>query len=73
MASSHASDTPATRRDFLYIATGSVAAVGAAATAWPLIAQMAPDAATIAAGVGGGRGAGGRAGGAAIPYQLESL
>jgi ubiquinol-cytochrome c reductase iron-sulfur subunit len=50
VASSHASDTPATRRDFLYIATGSAAAVGVAATAWPLIAQMAPDAATIAAG-----------------------
>ncbi len=33
-----------TRRDFLYIATGSVAAVGAAATAWPLIDQMNPDA-----------------------------
>lgn len=39
-----------TRRDFLYIATGSVAAVGAAAAAWPLIAQMNPDASTIAAG-----------------------
>lgn len=33
-----------TRRDFLYIATGSVAAVGAAATVWPLIDQMNPDA-----------------------------
>ena len=32
------------RRDFLYIATGSFAAVGAAATAWPLIHQMNPDA-----------------------------
>ena len=39
-----------TRRDFLYIATGTVAAVGAAATAWPLINQMNPDASTIAAG-----------------------
>jgi ubiquinol-cytochrome c reductase iron-sulfur subunit len=39
-----------TRRDFLYIATGTVAAVGAAAVAWPLIAQMNPDASTIAAG-----------------------
>ncbi|MCC7346844.1 MAG: ubiquinol-cytochrome c reductase iron-sulfur subunit, partial [Variibacter sp.] len=39
-----------TRRDFLYIATGAVAAVGAAATAWPLIHQMNPDASTIAAG-----------------------
>lgn len=33
-----------TRRDFLYIATGSVAAVGAAATVWPLVDQMNPDA-----------------------------
>ena len=40
----------ATRRDFLYIATGVVGAVGAAATAWPLISQMNPDASTIAAG-----------------------
>ncbi|RJF70675.1 ubiquinol-cytochrome c reductase iron-sulfur subunit [Rhodopseudomonas palustris] len=39
-----------TRRDFLYIATGAVAAVGAAATVWPFIAQMNPDASTIAAG-----------------------
>jgi ubiquinol-cytochrome c reductase iron-sulfur subunit len=33
-----------TRRDFLYIATGSFAAVGAAAVAWPIIDQMNPDA-----------------------------
>ncbi|ABD86494.1 ubiquinol-cytochrome c reductase iron-sulfur subunit [Rhodopseudomonas palustris] len=39
-----------TRRDFLYIATGAVAAVGAAAAVWPLVAQMNPDASTIAAG-----------------------
>lgn len=39
-----------TRRDFLYIAAGAVAAVGGAATVWPLIAQMNPDASTIAAG-----------------------
>lgn len=39
-----------TRRDFLYVATGSVAAVGAAAVAVPLIAQMNPDASTVAAG-----------------------
>jgi ubiquinol-cytochrome c reductase iron-sulfur subunit len=39
-----------TRRDFLYIATGSVAAVAAAAALVPLIAQMNPDASTIAAG-----------------------
>jgi ubiquinol-cytochrome c reductase iron-sulfur subunit len=39
-----------TRRDFLYIATGVVGAVGAAATLVPLISQMNPDASTIAAG-----------------------
>ena len=39
-----------TRRDFLYIATGAVGAVGAAASLVPLIAQMNPDASTIAAG-----------------------
>src|SRR5262249_62346146 len=48
-----------TRRDFLYIATASVAGIGAAATLVPLIAQMNPDASTIAAGapVGGGSSA----------------
>jgi ubiquinol-cytochrome c reductase iron-sulfur subunit len=47
-----ASNTSAepTRRDFLYIATGAVGAVGAAAVLVPLIAQMNPDASTIAAG-----------------------
>ena len=40
----------ATRRDFLYVATGAAAAVGAAATAWPLVSQMNPDASTIAEG-----------------------
>ena len=39
-----------TRRDFLYIATGAVGAVGAVAAAWPMIAQLNPDASTIAAG-----------------------
>jgi ubiquinol-cytochrome c reductase iron-sulfur subunit len=39
-----------TRRDFLYIATGAVAAIGGAATLIPLIAQMNPDASTVAAG-----------------------
>ncbi|UTD25865.1 ubiquinol-cytochrome c reductase iron-sulfur subunit [Bradyrhizobium sp. WD16] len=39
-----------TRRDFLYVATGAVAAVGAVATAWPFISQMNPDASTVAAG-----------------------
>ncbi len=39
-----------TRRDFLYIATATVGAVGAAAALVPLIAQMNPDASTLAAG-----------------------
>ncbi len=39
-----------TRRDFLYIATAAVAAVGGAATLVPLISQMNPDASTVAAG-----------------------
>src|SRR5438105_10191042 len=39
-----------TRRDFLYITTGVVGAVGAVATVWPLVSQMNPDASTIAAG-----------------------
>ncbi len=38
------------RRDFLYIATSTVAIVGAAATLIPLVNQMDPDQATIAAG-----------------------
>ena len=42
--------TAHTRRDFLYVATGAVGAVGVAFTAWPLISQMNPDASTIAAG-----------------------
>ncbi|MCR4281508.1 MAG: ubiquinol-cytochrome c reductase iron-sulfur subunit [Bauldia sp.] len=37
-----------TRRDFLYIATGAVAGVGAVLVAWPLIDQMNPDAAALA-------------------------
>ncbi|GHC65586.1 ubiquinol-cytochrome c reductase iron-sulfur subunit [Limoniibacter endophyticus] len=36
------------RRDFLYIATGAAAAVGAAGVAWPFIDQMRPDASTLA-------------------------
>ncbi|EJW11575.1 Ubiquinol-cytochrome C reductase iron-sulfur subunit [Rhodovulum sp. PH10] len=38
------------RRDFLYIATGAVGAIGGALTLVPLVAQMNPDQATIAAG-----------------------
>ncbi|MDE2385411.1 MAG: ubiquinol-cytochrome c reductase iron-sulfur subunit [Alphaproteobacteria bacterium] len=36
------------RRDFLMIATGAVAGVGAVMTAWPFIHQMNPDAAVLA-------------------------
>lgn len=36
------------RRDFLFIATGSVAAVGVGSVVWPLINQMNPDASTLA-------------------------
>jgi ubiquinol-cytochrome c reductase iron-sulfur subunit len=39
-----------TRRDFLFVGTGAVAAVGAAAAVVPFVLQMNPDAATIAAG-----------------------
>lgn len=41
---SHTDTAEPTRRDFLYIATGSFAAVGAASLAWPFIDQMNPDA-----------------------------
>src|ERR1700722_19345103 len=41
---------PPSRRDFLFLATASVGAVGGAATLWPLIDQMNPDASTVAAG-----------------------
>jgi ubiquinol-cytochrome c reductase iron-sulfur subunit len=37
-----------TRRDFLFIATGAAAAVAAGGAVWPLIAQMSPDASTLA-------------------------
>ena len=50
MSATTASSAEHTRRDFLYIATGAVGAIGVAATVWPLIAQMNPDASTIAAG-----------------------
>lgn len=39
-----------TRRDVLFIGTGAVAAVGGVAAMWPLIAQLSPDASTVAAG-----------------------
>lgn len=40
-----------TRRDFIYVATGMMGAVGVAAVAWPFIDQMRPDAAVRAAGL----------------------
>lgn len=46
MALTH-TDEP-TRRDFLYVATGTFAAVGVAMTAWPFIDQMNPDASVLA-------------------------
>jgi ubiquinol-cytochrome c reductase iron-sulfur subunit len=39
-----------TRRDLLNIATAAVAATGAAAAMWPLVAQMNPEASTLATG-----------------------
>ena len=48
-ASISSSEQPS-RRDMLYIATGAVAAVGATSVIVPLVSQMEPDAATIAAG-----------------------
>ena len=40
-----------TRRDFLQIMAGSWALVGLGAAMWPMLAQMRPDASTVAAGV----------------------
>ena len=37
-----------TRRDFIYVASGAIAAVGAAAAAWPFIDQMNPSTAALA-------------------------
>ena len=39
-----------TRRDFLYVAAGSVGAVGATVAVWPFIDQMNPSAAALALG-----------------------
>jgi len=38
----------ATRRDFLYVASGAMGAVGVAAVAWPFIDQMNPSTAALA-------------------------
>lgn len=40
----------ATRRDFLFVATGAFAGVSAIASTIPMISQMEPDASTLAAG-----------------------
>ncbi|WP_036260960.1 ubiquinol-cytochrome c reductase iron-sulfur subunit [Methylocapsa aurea] len=48
MVASTITDEP-TRRDFLFIATGAVGVVGAAAAVWPFLSQMSPDATTLAA------------------------
>ena len=39
-----------TRRDFLYVATGAVGAVGAALAAWPFIDEMNPTSSALALG-----------------------
>jgi ubiquinol-cytochrome c reductase iron-sulfur subunit len=44
----HDDPPPATRRDFIYVATGAVAAVAAGGVAWPLINQLNPDASVLA-------------------------
>jgi len=41
-------DEGTTRRDFLYVATGAMSAVGAALVVWPLIDQMNPTADVLA-------------------------
>jgi ubiquinol-cytochrome c reductase iron-sulfur subunit len=50
VAATHEHAAEPHRRDFILIATGAAAAVGTATAIWPFIAQMNPDAATIAAG-----------------------
>lgn len=48
MTSRHMEFKKPTRRDFLFVTTGAVAAVGVPFAAWPLIDQMNPDAAAVA-------------------------
>ncbi|MBB4199151.1 ubiquinol-cytochrome c reductase iron-sulfur subunit [Rhodoblastus sphagnicola] len=48
MSTATTSTDETSRRDFLYISTGAVAAVGAVSVVWPLISQMSPDASTLA-------------------------
>ena len=44
----HTQTADPTRRDFLFIATGAMGAVGTVATLWPLIDQMNPSADVLA-------------------------
>ena len=44
----HEVGTDVSRRDFLLIATGAMAVVGTVFAAWPLVAQMNPDASALA-------------------------
>ena len=46
----NATNPEPSRRDFLYIATGAAATVGAGLAAWPFIDQMNPSSAVLAAG-----------------------
>ena len=48
MSEKAANGSKQTRRDFLYVATGTVGAVGAGMAVWPLVDQMNPDASTLA-------------------------
>ena len=48
MTSDPADGGAGSRRDFLYIATGAFATVGAGVAAWPLVHQMNPAADTLA-------------------------
>lgn len=57
MANEATTDT--SKRDFLFVATGAVGAVGVAGAIWPLIDQMNPDASVLAL--------------ASIEYDLSSI
>lgn len=47
-AETHESQDEPTRRDFLFIATAAMGAVGVGGLAWPFISQMNPDASALA-------------------------
>lgn len=47
-AAAHATGGEPTRRDFLFLATGALGAIGIASVAWPFIDQMNPAADTLA-------------------------